>query len=227
MRWSVMIFAAGFGTRMKHLTQDRPKPMVPVAGRPLIDYALDIALTLPAAQIVANLHYKPESLQAHLSGHDVRTVLEAPEILDTGGGLRNALPALGANTVMTLNSDVIWHGANPLGQLAAAWDPQLMDGLLMCVPIGKTVGYYGSGNFIIDDAGQITRGDGVVYGGAQIIKTERLNDIKEEVFSLNLLWDILIAKNSLYAIEYDGSWCDVGHPEGIFTAENLLGSADV
>ena len=227
MRWPVMIFAAGFGTRMKHLTRDRPKPMVTVAGKPLIDYAVATAQGLPASKIVANLHYKPEMLKEHLSGSAVHTLLEAPTILDTGGGLRNALPLLGESTVMTLNADVIWKGPNPLSILATKWNPDNMDGLLMCVPVNRTVGYIGQGNFVIDKSGRITRGDGVVYGGAQIIKTEKLQDIAEEAFSLNRLWDILIAEKSLYAMAYDGFWCDVGHPEGVHAAEDLLRSRDV
>ena len=222
-----MIFAAGFGTRMKHLTRDRPKPMVCVDEKPLIDYALELARDLPAETIVANLHYKPEVLAAHLRGTEVRTILETPDILDTGGGLRNALPVLGETTVMTLNSDVIWHGPNPLKLLEKAWEPDVMDGLLMCLPKKNSVGYQGRGSFVINASGRITRGDGVIYGGAQIIKTERLRDIPEDVFSLNQLWDILIAENSLYAIEFDGFWCDVGHPDGIAAAEQLLRSRDV
>jgi MurNAc alpha-1-phosphate uridylyltransferase len=222
-----MIFAAGFGTRMKHLTRDRPKPMVCVDGRPMIDHALALARDLPAETIVANLHYKPEILAAHLKGTGVRTVLETPDILDTGGGLRNAMPLLGNPTVMTLNPDVIWHGPNPLKLLETAWEPDVMDGLLMCIPNDRSVGHQGRGNFVIDGSGRITRGDGVIYGGAQIIKTERLMDIPDEVFSLNRLWDILIAENSLYAMEFDGFWCDVGHPDGIAEAEKLLRAQDV
>lgn len=217
-----MLFAAGFGTRMKHLTQDRPKPMVEVGGRPLIDHALALARDLPAQKTVANLHYKPEMLQRYLAPQHVETVLEAPRILDTGGGLRNALPQLDANTVMTLNTDAIWCGPNPLALLDAAWQPERMDALLMCIPKARALGHAGAGNFIAGAEGQIKRGNGAIYGGAQIIRTDILDDIPEAVFSLNRVWDLLIAKNRLYAIQYPGKWCDVGHPEGIGLAENLL-----
>lgn len=217
-----MLFAAGFGTRMKHLTQDRPKPMVEVAGKPLIDHALTLTKDLPAHKTVANLHYKPEVLQQHLAPQNVETVLEAPQILDTGGGLRNALPQLDADTVMTLNTDAVWRGPNPLTLLDAAWQPERMDALLMCVPKTNALGHAGAGNFIAGAEGQITRGNGAIYGGAQIIKTDILDDIPEVVFSLNRVWNLLIAKNSLYAIGYPGKWCDVGHPEGISLAEKLL-----
>jgi MurNAc alpha-1-phosphate uridylyltransferase len=97
-----------------------------------------------------------------------------------------------------------------------------MDGLLVCVPQSQTVGYNGPGNFIADAQGRLTRGDGLVFGGAQIIKTHRLHEIAETAFSLNRLWDLMIAENRLYALEYDGKWCDVGHPDGIALAEDLL-----
>jgi MurNAc alpha-1-phosphate uridylyltransferase len=227
MGWSVMLFAAGFGTRMKHLTRDRPKPMVEVAGRPLIDHALDLAEDLPSERTVVNLHYKADVLRYHLSGRAVTLVEEQPEILDTGGGLRNALPFLGAAPVMTLNTDAIWGAGNPLKQLVDAWVPDRMEGLLLCVPPEHAVGYTGPGNFIADRTGRVARGDGMIYGGAQIIKTERLHAIPDRVFSLNLLWDLMIAENSLYAVEYKGKWCDVGHPEGISLAEAVLEQRDV
>lgn len=222
-----MIFAAGFGTRMRHLTQDRPKPMVEVGGAPLIDHAITLTRTLPAAKTVVNLHYKPESLLNHLAGQNVETVLERPDILDTGGGLRNALPILQHDTVMTLNSDAVWGGSNPLSLLARTWDPERMDALLMCIPQHNAIGHDGGGNFVLDAYGRATRGDGLIYGGAQIIKTDMLETIPDKVFSLNVLWDMMIAKNSLYAAEYDGKWCDVGHPEGIAPAEAMLRSRHV
>ncbi|MEM1075485.1 MAG: nucleotidyltransferase family protein [Pseudomonadota bacterium] len=227
MRWPVMLFAAGFGARMRHLTADRPKPMVEVGGRPLIDYAVDLARDLPAATVVANLHYKPDALQQHLTALDVQTILETPDILETGGGLRNALPRLGAKTVMTLNTDAVWGGSNPLKQLSEQWKPDRMDGLLMCIPPDRAVGYQRGGNFLIDPRGRITRGPGLIYGGAQIIKTDRLSEIQTQVFSLNVLWDMLIAENSLYSAVYDGDWCDVGHPEGIPLAEAVIEGRNV
>lgn len=227
MGWSVMLFAAGFGTRMKHLTRTRPKPMIPVAGVPLIDHALTLTAGLPAAKVVVNLHYKADVLDAHLRGRPVETIRETPDILDTGGGLRNALPLLGPDPVMTLNSDAIWQGENPLDLLARAWIPERMDGLLACVAPGDAMGYSGPGNFVADASGRITRGDGLIYGGAQIIKTERLRYIPETVFSLNRLWDLMIAENRLYAVQYPGKWCDVGHPGGIALAEALLETRDV
>jgi MurNAc alpha-1-phosphate uridylyltransferase len=227
MDWAVMIFAAGFGTRMGLLTQDRPKPLIEVAGRALVDHAADLARALPAGRILANTHYKAEMLEAHLAGTGVETLREAPLILDTGGGLRNALPRLGTGPVMTLNSDAIWRGPNPLELLADAWDPARMDGLLVCVPPERAIGYTGPGNFVTDGTGRISRGDGLVYGGAQIIRTDRLAEIGETAFSLNRLWDMMIAEGRLHGLSYPGRWCDVGHPEGITLAEDLLEGRDV
>ncbi len=222
-----MLFAAGFGTRMKHLTRDRPKPMIDVGGRPLIDHALALTDDLPAEKTVANLHYKPEGLGDHLTRHGVETVLEMPTILDTGGGLRNALPLLRAHDVMTLNTDAIWQGPNPLNLLDSAWQPDHMDALLVCIPKERALGRSGPGSFIADATGRITRGDGAVYCGAQVIKTDILHTIPDHVFSLNLIWDLLIKRNSLFSVEYPGKWCDVGHPEGIALAERLLEVPDV
>jgi MurNAc alpha-1-phosphate uridylyltransferase len=108
-----------------------------------------------------------------------------------------------------------------------AWCPKDMDALLMCIPIQKTVGRKGGGDFAIGDDGRLSRQGDVVYGGAQIIKTDMLRDIDEDVFSLNVVWTSMEAKNSLYGVKYDGYWCDVGHPDGIGLAEDMLEQHDV
>lgn len=217
-----MLFAAGFGTRMKHLTADQPKPMIKVAGRPLIDYALDLARDIGPPTIVANLHYRPEPLLAHLAANGVQTVLEEPDILETGGGLRNALPLLGQGPVITMNTDAIWRGPNPLRHLLDAWDPSKMDALLVGIPPAQALEHSGTGDFIIAPDGQLTRGAGVIYGGVQIIKTDLLAAVAQDAFSLNLVWDKMLENNSLFGLTYPGKWCDVGHPDGITTAEALL-----
>lgn len=222
---SVLLFAAGFGTRMGALTADRPKPMIEVAGRPLIDHALDLARAINPPRIVSNLHYKPQILADHLAAQNVITTLEWPQILETGGGLRNALPLLGSDPVITLNPDVVWNGPNPLDLLMKAWDPDRMDALLVCLPPEAARGRVGAGDFDTDQAGALTRGTAVIYGGAQMLKTDGLADIPETAFSLNVLWDQMIASGRLYGVTYPGTWCDVGRPEGIALAEALI--ADV
>ena len=222
---AAMLFAAGFGTRMGALTKDRPKPLIEVAGRPLIDHALDLVDALRPLRVVANLHYHADQLADHLAGRDVMISREEPRILDTGGGLRAALPLLGSDPVFTLNSDAIWAGPNPLNLLKDQWNPDKMDALLMCVPVGQTLGHSGPGDFTQDSTGRIVRGAGLVYGGGQILKTEALHDIAEDVFSLNVLWDRMLQQKCLFALSYPGRWCDVGRPEGIDLAEGLI--ADV
>ncbi len=222
---AAMLFAAGFGTRMGALTKDRPKPLIEVAGRPLIDHALDLVDALRPLRVVANLHYHADQLADHLVGRDVMISREEPRILDTGGGLRAALPQLGSGPVFTLNSDAIWAGPNPLNLLKDQWNPDEMDALLMCVPVGQTLGHSGPGDFTQDRTGRITRGAGLVYGGVQILKPEGLHDIAEDVFSLNVLWDRMLQQKRLFALSYPGGWCDVGRPEGIDLAEGLI--ADV
>lgn len=222
-----MMFAAGFGTRMKHLTQNQPKPLVKVSGRPLIDHALELARGVGPDVIVANLHYLPEMLRAHLEGSGVQTILETPDVLETGGGLRNALPVLGSGPVYTTNTDAIWAGPNPLALARDAWRPDDMDALLVCVPVDQAVGYEGKGDFATDGDGRIARGPGAVYGGVQIIKTDVLHNIKERVFSLNLIWDMMQKRGRLFGIHYPGRWCDVGHPGGITDAEAMIAQHNV
>lgn len=224
---AVMLFAAGFGTRMRELTRDMPKPMIEVAGRPLIAHALDLARAIQPTRIAANLHYKPEPLEAFLEPENVLISLEAPDILDTGGGLRNALPLLGSGPVFTMNTDAIWKGPNPLQLVKEAWEPDRMDALLVCVPLDRAQGRTGKGDFSADAEGRISRGGNLVYGGVQILKTEGLHEVQEQVFSLNLLWNRMAADGRLFALEYPGRWCDVGHPEGITLAEDLIAADDV
>ena len=222
---AAMLFAAGFGTRMGALTKDQPKPLIDVAGRPLIDHALDLIEPMRLRRVVANAHYHADQLARHLIPKGVLLSREAPKILETGGGLKAALPLLGSGPVFTLNSDAIWTGPNPLQMLRDHWDPDQMDALLMCIPADQALGYTGPGDFIRNKNGRITRGAGLVYSGAQILKTDGLNDFTEDVFSLNVLWDQMLQNRCLYGLSYPGRWCDVGRPEGIALAEGLI--ADV
>ena len=224
---AVMLFAAGFGTRMGALTADRPKPLIEVAGRALLDHALDLAEAHGPLRKVVNAHYRAEQIEMHLAGRDVAVSIEEPDILDTGGGLRNALPLLGAGPVFTMNSDAVWAGPNPLALLQAAWDPARMEALLMTVPLENALGHGGTGDFTRAPDGRLQRGPGQVYGGIQIIKTDLLADIEAEKFSLNLLWDMMLQRETLFGLPYTGRWCDVGHPGGIPLAESLLAGADV
>ena len=224
---ALMLFAAGFGTRMGDLTRDRPKPLIPVGGTPLIDHALGLARGAGCSPIVANTHYLAALLEDHLAGTGVLTIRETPDILETGGGLRNALPLLGTDPVITLNTDAIWAGPNPIPLLQDAWKPEDMDALLMCLQPEGAVGHTGTGDFALKKDGRISRGGPLIYGGLQIIKTDLLADVPEPAFSLNLIWDRMLARGRVFGMAYPGKWCDVGHPDGIADAETLLQAADV
>ena len=234
----LMIFAAGFGTRMGALTAERPKPLIPVAGKPLIDHARDAAAAAGARRIVVNTHYLADQMAAHLAGTGAVISHEAGEILETGGGLRAALPLLGSGPVAILNSDGIWTGANPLAQLAesdvageiagaAAWDGERMETLLLLLPVVQTLGHGTKGDFRLDEHGRLSRGTGGedhVYIGASIISPERLVEIEAQAFSLNRVWDQMIAAGTAFGVLHQGRWCDVGSPAGIFAAEGMLGA---
>ncbi len=223
--YSVMLFAAGMGTRMAPLTADRPKPLICVAGRALLDHALDLTNVPQVGRRVVNVHYKADMVRAHLAGRDVAISAEDP-LLETGGGLRHALPLLGAGPVMTLNTDAVWHGPNPLAQLAAAWQPQI-EALLLLVPPAQVAGHVGKGDFAIAPDGRLTRAPAQIYTGAQIMRTDRLGDVPQDAFSLNLIWNEMAQRGGLYGISYDGRWCDVGRPDCIPLAEQMLQAPDV
>lgn len=218
---SVMLFAAGFGTRMGALTKSTPKPLIRVAGKALLDHSLALTEGMGLRRVV-NTHYLGKQIADHLSGTDVLISDETGEILETGGGLKAALPMLGSAPVFTMNTDAIWVGPNPLEQLKAHWDPNRMDALLMCVPRDQAVGFAGRGNFVIGSDGRLQRGDGDIYGGIQIMKTEGLGSIQEPSFSLNMLWDRMLDEDRVFGMRYSGRWCDVGTAEGITLAEEML-----
>ena len=220
-----MVFAAGLGKRMGALTADRPKPLIAVAGKPLIDHALALAQDAGIQKIVVNVHYRADQLIDHLRDQSVVISPELGQILDTGGGLRAALPLLGEGPVMALNSDAIWTGDNPLRQLSAAWDDRKMDALLLLLPINRATGHGPRADFAVAKDRRISRGTGLedhVFLGASILNPACLAGISEQVFSLNVPWNRIIAHGRAYGVVYRGGWCDVGTPEGIGLAEALL-----
>jgi MurNAc alpha-1-phosphate uridylyltransferase len=223
---AVMIFAAGMGTRMGELTRRRPKPLIEVAGRPLIDHALEIARGVNPGRIVVNSHAHAAMLEAHLAGAGV-TLAHEPELLETGGGLLAALPLLGPGPVFTLNADMVWRGPNPLAALAGAWRPG-MGGLLALIPRAAAQGHAGAGDFTLGADGRIARRGAAaeapfVYAGAQILDGAALAGFAPGKFSLNLVWDALLAEGRLSGLVWRGGWVDVGRPEGIALAEAELG----
>ena len=217
-----MLFAAGFGTRMGDLTRTRPKPLIEVAGVTLLDRTLALAEAAGLGPVVVNAHYLADQVTAHLAGRDVTVLVETPDILDTGGGLKAALPKLGQGPVVTSNTDAIWAGENPFQAVLSHWEPARMDALLLCVPVASCIGRAGGGDFSRDAEGRLHRTGDLVFGGVQILKTESVAAIPERVFSLNVVWNRLAAEGRLFGCVYSGRWCDVGRPEGIGLAENLL-----
>jgi MurNAc alpha-1-phosphate uridylyltransferase len=230
---TAMVLAAGFGTRMGELTRDRPKPLLPVAGRALIDHALDVVAEAGLRRAVINLHYRGEQVRAHLAGRRVPEVAfsDEAEILDTGGGVVRALPLLGKRPFAVLNSDAVFAGPNPVLTLAAAWAPGRMDGLMLLVPAARARAYMRAGDFFLpaDGAAPVRRGEAaaapLVFTGAQILSPAALRDAPAGAFSLNLVWDRLLAEGRLAAVTHPGEWVDVGTPEGLAEADRVLAAA--
>jgi N-acetyl-alpha-D-muramate 1-phosphate uridylyltransferase len=226
-----MLFAAGYGTRMGALTATTPKPLLPLAGKALIDRALDIAGAAGIQNTVVNLHYHGDQIATHLANRpNIALSWERDKILETGGGLRAALPLLGTGPVYTLNPDAVWAGANPLVQLRGAWDALKMDALLLLLPISATKGRDTRPDFALGPDGRIARAGTTgqhLYLGAQIIRTEGLVAIPDAAFSLNRLWDQMITNGRAYGLIYQGDWCDVGTPQGLADAATLLATHHV
>lgn len=212
-----MIFAAGFGTRMGTLTRDVPKPMLPLGGRPMVDQTIDLLREAGVARIIANTHYLPDAIRPYLERRGV-AVCHEEVILDTGGGLRAALPALDCDPVLTMNPDALWQGPNPVRALTEAWRDE-MQALLLLVPApeGET------GDFSLE-SGEIRRKGPYRYTGAQILRTGRLHEIDGPVFSLNRYWDLLLASGPVHGLLYEGHWRDIGTAEGLAEASRRLGA---
>lgn len=212
---------------MGALTQHCPKPLIKVNGVVLLDHAL--GLVPDDCTVVVNTHYLHDQIEDHLNGRDNVSTLFEPEILETGGGLKNAMPRLGDGPVITANSDAIWTGPNPIAALRDAWRPEDMDALLMLIPHQNAQEHRGVGDFDLHTDGHIERRGSApkadyVYSGVQIIKTAGLEKIEQTAFSLNVLWDEMIRNQRAFGLVHHGGWVDVGRPEGIEVAERLLDS---
>lgn len=224
-----MIFAAGLGTRMGALTRDRPKGLIEVAGRPLVDHALAQVRGAGVARVVVNTHAHAAMMEAHLAAVAPEVLVShEPQLLETGGGLRQALPLLGGGPVFTLNADMVWSGPNPLAALAAAWDGARMGALLCLVPRAAALGHEGPGDFFRADDGRLARRGAaaaadLVYAGAQIIETGGLAEMPAGAFSLNVVWDRMLAMGRVFGVVHAGGWADVGTPAGLARAEAAFG----
>jgi N-acetyl-alpha-D-muramate 1-phosphate uridylyltransferase len=227
---SAMIMAAGLGTRMRPLTLDRPKPLIQVGGRTLLDHAMD---ELPPAGIhkaVVNVHYLSEQIEAYAQKrHDIDIHIsdERDQLLDTGGGIRKALPFLG-NSFAVLNSDNVWksNGVPALAQIMPLWDPERMDSLLLLARRDQAVGYTRAGDFELEADGRLRWRDGetasYVYASLYIARGEIFAELPEGPVSTLEAWRKSIAKGRVYGHVFDGIWCDIGTPEAIALAEAVL-----
>ena len=229
---AAMIMGAGLGVRMRPLTDDRPKPLVIVAGRTLIDHSIDRLVAAGVTTIIVNLHYRAEMLRAHLAKrHDARIIFsdETEQLLDTGGGVVKALHHFCGNPFFVLNSDSVWV-EGPVAALPAMirhWDPERMDGLLLLADMQTAMGYEGSGDFVLNAGGHVLRardhaGAAYAYPGVQIVHPRLFDDAPEGPFSTNLMWDRAIAKGRLFGTVLDGVWIHVGTPDARDEAEAYL-----
>jgi MurNAc alpha-1-phosphate uridylyltransferase len=227
-----MVLAAGLGTRMRPVTDGMPKPLVPVAGKPLLDHVLDKLAEAGVSDAVVNVHYFAEQIERHLGGRRAPRITisdERNELLNTGGGVRAALPHLGATPFLLLNSDTLWiDGVEPnLIRLARAFDAERMDALLLLAPTATSVGYLGRGDFAMDAAGVLRRRRErevvpFVYAGAAVLTPGLFADTPQGPFSLNILFDRAIEAGRLCGLRLDGVWMHVGTPEAVAAAEAAI-----
>ncbi len=222
-----MIFAAGFGTRLGDLVTEKPKPLINIGDTTLLDHSLVIAKQAGVKNVVVNAHYLSHKIVEHLTCYaNTQVIVEEPDILDTGGGLLNALPLLGGKPLFTMNADNYWFGRNPLQVLAKCWGRKNMDALLMLGTLKNTHGFQGKGDFVIDSNGNITRrknqDTGLVYLGAQIINPSVIGTQFGRAFSLNLIWDNLIHNKRIKGLIYDGQWAVIDTPYGLETIRKIL-----
>lgn len=230
-----MILAAGLGTRLRPLTAAVPKPLVPVAGRPLIDHVLARLEAAGIPRVVVNAHHLADLLIAHLASRvapEIAISDERDHLLESGGGVRKALPLLGPDPFLIHNCDSIWtegEGAN-LARLQDGWDEDAMDCLLLLAPTTASLGYDGRGDFSVDATGRLRRRAPqetapFVFAGVSIAHPRLFEDTPEGPFSLNLPWDRAIARGRAFGVPLDGRWMHVGDPAAVTAAEDWLAHA--
>jgi MurNAc alpha-1-phosphate uridylyltransferase len=229
---AAMVLAAGMGTRMRPLTDRIPKPLVTLAGRTLLDHVLDRIAEAGIERAVVNVHHFADQIEAHLRTRTAPKIAISDErgaILETGGGVKNALPEFGGRPFLVHNSDSVWaEGASTnLCLLMNAWAPEKMSMLLLLARRDSSLGYEARGDFHLDARGRLKRrelGDEApyVYAGVAILKPQLFDGIAERAFSLNIIFDRAISENGLYGAVLDGTWMHVGTPEALIEAESHL-----
>lgn len=229
---TAMVLAAGLGKRMRPITTTTPKPLVEVGGKSLIDFCLDRLEEAGIERVVVNVHYLADLVEVHLAKRSSPEILisdERDQLLETGGGLKKALPLLGDEPFLTLNSDSLWiEGPRPnLRRFVETWDPRRMDILMLLAATATSVGYEGCGDFAMEPDGRLRRRrerevTPFVYAGVAVLKPELLADTPDGPFSANLLYDRAIAAGRLYGLRLDGQWLHVGDPQSLAAAEECL-----
>lgn len=228
-----MIMAAGLGKRMRPLTTTRPKPLIEVNGKALLDHVLEKLRVAGVKKVVVNVHYLADALEAHLKSrpHELEVVIsdERDLLMETGGGLVKAAPLIDADPFLALNSDNLWIDgpADSLKLLASQWDDSRMDALLLLVPQARALNHKGMGDFHMDRAGRIRRRAKshvapFVFTGIQIVSKRLLRDAPEGPFSTNVLWDRAIEEGRCFGAVHQGLWFDVGTPQSIQLTETAL-----
>ncbi|HLN23973.1 MAG TPA: nucleotidyltransferase family protein [Patescibacteria group bacterium] len=224
-----MILAAGKGLRMRPITERMPKPLVPVAGRTMLDRVMDHLDRVGVPHRVVNAHWLGGMIHDHLAGRPDVVISDEADLLETGGGVAKALPALGLAPFFVCNADILWRdGTTPaLARLAAAWDDGRMDALLLMQPTATAFGYDGAGDFVLDANGNARRRmeqeiAPTLFAGVQILHPRLFDGAPDGAFSLNILYDKAAAAGRLYGIVHDGEWYHIGTPEALAEAEPLL-----
>jgi MurNAc alpha-1-phosphate uridylyltransferase len=227
-----LVLAAGLGVRMRPLTDRLPKPLVPFAGKPLIDHVLDRLAAAGITEAIVNVHYLPEQIEAHLAARTRPRITisdERAQILDTGGAVNKALHLLGSTPFFVHNSDSVWvEGAgSTLARMREAWDGDTMDSLLLLARASDSLGYSGRGDFHMDDAGALRRRARdetapYVFAGVSINHPRLFANSPDGAFSINRNWDHALAAGRLAAMCHDGLWMHIGTPEALTEAEGRL-----
>tara|TARA_B100000902_G_C27136655_1_gene826414 strand:- start:40 stop:771 length:732 start_codon:yes stop_codon:yes gene_type:complete len=226
-----MILAAGFGVRMRPITNNIPKPLVQVLGRTLIDRTIDRLQEGGVETFVVNTHHLSEKIHTHLQKRDnleIKFSLES-KILETGGGINKALEYFCNEPFFTCNGDTLWlNGSqNAAIRMVNHWDPDKMDALLMLHSTVDAYGYNGIGDFNIDPLGVLSRRpesevSPYLFTGVQILHPKLFKRAPKGSFSLNLLYDRAIETGRLYGIVHDGEWFHIGTPEALVEAEDYM-----
>ena len=228
---TAMVMAAGLGKRMRPLTATMPKPMVRVAGKPLIDHTLDRLADAGVARAVVNVHYLADALEAHVTGRASPKVTISDErdaLLETGGGMIKAQGLL-PDPFFCLNSDNLWLDGprNAFADLSMLWDAERMDALVLVVPHKRAANFAGPGDFHLDAAGKVSRRQPgriapFIYTGIQLVSHRLLRDAPEGKFSTNILWNRAIEEGRLFGLPFTGDWFEVGTPQAIRPTEEAL-----